>query len=347
MKLVVQIPCFNEELTLPAVVNSIPRHIDGVDVLEILVVDDGSTDRTVEVATQLGVDHIITHTNNKGLARAFRTGLDACLALDADIIVNTDGDNQYDAGEIPALVRPILEGRADIVVGDRQTGRLEHFSPVKRRLQACGSWVARALSGTTVPDAVSGFRAVSRHAALQLNIVSPFSYTIEMLIQAGRKNLSIASVPVRTNRPTRPSRLFRNMFDFIGRSMGTMARMYTMYKPLTAFVCIGTVLFTAGAIPILRFLYFFLLGNGAGHVQSLVLGGVLIILGCMAFLIGLVADLINFNRQLIELTLEKVRQLEIQQRRLLGPLNDDVDRRSPADARSTAGAEITPRRGSG
>jgi glycosyltransferase involved in cell wall biosynthesis len=315
MKLIIQIPCYNEEHTLPDLVRSIPGHIDDVDQIEILVVDDGSTDRTAAVARALGVDHIVSHTNNKGLARAFRTGLDACLALGADIIVNTDGDNQYEARDIPRLIRPILDGAADIVVGDRQTQTVGHFSASKRKLQALGSFVVRALSGTTVPDAVSGFRAISREAALHLNIVSPFSYTIEMLIQAGRKNLAITSVPIRTNAPTRPSRLFGSSRDFIGRSLGTMVRMYAMYKPLTTFVSIGTVLLVAGAIPILRFLYFWTTGNGSGHVQSLVLGGVFVILGFVTLLIGLVADLINFNRQLIEITLEKVRKLEMAQQR--------------------------------
>ena len=315
MKLIVQIPCYNEESTLRDVVLSVPRRIEGVDRVEILIVDDGSSDRTVAVARRLGVDHIVGHTNNRGLARSFRTGLDACLALGADIIVNTDGDNQYDAGDIPRLIGPILDGAADIVVGDRQTHAIEHFSPVKRGLEALGSRVVRALSRTPVPDAVSGFRAMSQEAALQLNIISPFSYTIEMLIQAGHKGLAVTSVPVRTNGPTRPSRLVTSARQFIGRSVGTMVRMYAMYKPLATFVSLGAVIFTAGAVPIVRFLYFWLEGAGAGHLQSLVLGGVLVILGCVTLLVGLVADLINFNRQLIELTLEKVRRLEMQQRR--------------------------------
>ena len=310
LRLIVQIPCYNEEQTLPAVVRSIPRQVSGVDSVEILVVDDGSTDRTVAVAQELGVEHIVRHTNNKGLARTFRTGLDACLALGADIIVNTDGDNQYDSRDIAALIQPILNGTADIVVGDRRTESLAHFSPIKRRLQTVGSRAVRALSGTSIPDTVSGFRAISKRAALQLNIVSPFSYTIEMLIQAGRKNLAIASVPVRTNAPTRPSRLFRGVPHFIVRSTATMVRMYAMYKPLATFVSLGSVLFIAGAIPILRFLYFWYIGDYSGHIQSLVLGGVLVTLGCVTLLIGLVADLINFNRQLIEITLEKVRRLE-------------------------------------
>lgn len=308
--LIVQVPCYNEEATLPAVIRSIPRHIDGVDRVEVLVIDDGSSDNTVRVAQELGVDHIVRHTNNKGLARAFRTGIDACLSRGADIIVNTDGDNQYDAQDIARLIRPILDGTADIVVGDRRTQEVGHFSPLKRRLQHLGSQVVRALSGTDVPDTVSGFRAISAHAALHLNIVSPFSYTIEMLIQAGRKNLAITSVPVRTNAPTRPSRLFKGIPHFIARSLATMVRMYAMYKPLATFLSIGAVLFAIGAIPILRFLYFWLDGSGRGHIQSLVLGGVLVILGSVTLLIGLVADLINFNRQLIEITLQKVRELE-------------------------------------
>ena len=310
LTLIVQIPCYNEERTLPDVVRSIPRHIDGVDCIEILIIDDGSSDRTVAVARELGVNHVVQHTNNKGLARTFRTGLDACLALGADIIVNTDGDNQYDARDIAKLIQPIIEGTADIVVGDRQTQDIDHFSPLKRRLQVLGSRAVRALSGTNVPDTVSGFRAISKRAALQLNIISPFSYTIEMLIQAGRKNLAVASVPISTNAPTRPSRLFRSVPHFLVRSGATMVRMYAMYKPLATFVSLGTVLFAAGAIPILRFLYFWVRGDSAGHIQSLVLGGVLVILGCVTFLVGLVADLINFNRQLIEITLEKVRRLE-------------------------------------
>lgn len=310
VRLIVQVPCYNEEETLPSVVRSIPRQIDGVDRVEILIIDDGSTDGTVRVARELGVDHIARHTNNKGLARAFRTGIDTCLALGADIIVNTDGDNQYNAQDIPLLIQPILDGTADIVVGDRRPQEIGHFSPLKRKLQQIGSQVVRTLSGTDVRDTVSGFRAMSADAALHLNIVSPFSYTIEMLIQAGRKRLAIASVPVRTNGPTRPSRLFKGLPHFIGRSVVTMMRMYAMYKPLATFLSIGVVLLAAGAGPILRFLYFWLEGNGRGHVQSLILGGVLVILGFVTLLIGLVADLINFNRQLIEITLQKLRELE-------------------------------------
>ncbi len=315
MKLMVQIPCYNEEETLPATVADIPRRIDGIDTVEILIVSDGSTDRTVEVARELGVDHIIVNKNNKGLARTFRVGLDACLRFGADIVVNTDGDNQYNGADIPLLIQPILDGRADIVVGDRVTGAVKHFSPAKKLLQNLGSFVVRNLSELDIPDAVSGYRAISREAALQINIISPFSYTIEMLIQAGKKGLAVTSVPIRTNPKTRESRLFKSIPKFIERSLTTMVRMYTMFQPLRVFFYIGMTLSVIGAIPILRFLYFYFAGDGDGHLQSLILGGVLLIIGFITFLIGLVADLINFNRQLLELTLERVRRIELGEKR--------------------------------
>jgi glycosyltransferase involved in cell wall biosynthesis len=296
-------------------VADIPRRIDGVDSVEVLIIDDGSTDRTADVARAAGVDHYVRHPRNRGLARTFRTGIDACLSLGADIIVNTDGDNQYAGADIPQLIRPILDRQADIVVGDRQTARLDHFSPLKKRLQAMGSWVVRQLSATTVPDAVSGFRAISRDAAFQLNILSNFSYTIEMLISAGRRGMAIASVPVRTNRTDRPSRLFRSIPRFMARSGTTILRMFAMYKPLRIFLLMGLALSIAGAIPVLRFLYFWAIGDGAGHVQSLILGGVLLVIGFMTLLIGLVADLISFNRQLLEMVLEKMRRLELEEHR--------------------------------
>ena len=320
MKLIVQIPCYNEEATLRQTVADIPRAIDGVDAVEILIIDDGSSDSTVPLALQIGVDHIIQHKNNKGLARAFRTGIEACLSLGADIIVNTDGDNQYAGQDIPKLIRPILDGAADIVVGDRQTHAVAHFSPFKKRLQNLGSAVVRMLSGTQVPDTVSGFRAISREAAMQINIVSPFSYTIEMLIQAGRKNMAIAAVPIDTNVPTRKSRLFRSIPDFVQRSVSTMLRMYSMYQPLKTFMLIGGALSLIGLLPITRFLYFYVLDGGQGHVQSLVLGGMFLMIGLTTFLIGLVADLIGFNRQLIEMTLEKVRRMELEQEELRSTL---------------------------
>ena len=340
MKLIVQIPCYNEEGTLRQTLADIPRAIGGVDSVEILIIDDGSTDRTVPLALQLGVDHLVRHTNNKGLARTFRSGIEACLSLGADIIVNTDGDNQYAGWHIPRLIRPILDGTADVVVGDRQTDKVAHFSPFKRALQRLGSRFVRLLSGTRVPDAVSGFRALSREAALQINIVSPFSYTIEMLIQAGRKGMAVTSVPVDINPPTRKSRLFKSIPHFLRRSVSTMLRMYSMYQPLRIFVLIGMALSALGALPILRFVYFYLQDGGQGHVQSLVLGGVLLVIGLTTFLIGLVADLIGFNRQLIEMTLEKVRRLELAQEDLHQQLTRAVAPRStPVDGRSTGARE--------
>ena len=312
MKLIVQIPCFNEEATLPETVRDVPRQIDGIDEVEILVIDDGSTDRTVEVARELGVDHIVRNKNNKGLARTFRNGLDACLRLGADIVVNTDGDNQYAGADIPKLIRPILEGKADVVVGDRKTNQVQHFSPLKRLLQRLGSRAVRGLSGVDIPDAVSGFRAISREAALKINIVSPFSYTTEMLIQVGKKHMAVTSVPVRTNRKTRESRLFRSIPVFIARQLTTIVRMYAMYQPLRVFFAIGSIFLLVGAIPIVRFLVFWAMGEGDGHIQSLILGGAMVVMGMIAFLAGILADLINFNRQLIEFTLERVRILELE-----------------------------------
>lgn len=312
MKLIVQIPCYNEEHTLPATFNDIPKTIKGVDKVEIMIIDDGSKDKTIEVAKQLGVDHIVINKNNRGLARTFRKGIDECLKRGADIIVNTDGDNQYAGWDIPKLIQPILDGKADVVVGDRNTAKVAHFSGIKKFLQKLGSYVVKTLSGVNVPDAVSGFRAYSREAALQLNIVSPFSYTIEALIQAGKKHMAVTSVPVETNEKTRESRLFTSIPKFIERQLTTIVRMYTMYQPLKVFVVIGLILTLLGTIPILRFLFYYFTGDGSGHIQSLILGGTLVILGFITFLIALLADLINFNRQLVEQTLEKVRRIELQ-----------------------------------
>jgi glycosyltransferase involved in cell wall biosynthesis len=311
VKLIVQIPCFNEEQTLPETVADIPRHIDGIDEVEILVIDDGSRDRTVEIAREIGVDHIVRNKRNVGLARSFRKGLDACLVRGADIIVNTDGDNQYAGADIPKLVKPILERRADIVIGDRETHKIPHFSPVKKFLQYLGSGVVRRLAGIWVPDTVSGFRAFSREAAIRINIVSSFSYTIETVIQAGKRQLMVESVPISTNPKTRDSRLFKSVPHFIQNSLGTMVRMYAMYQPLRVFFYLGAAMSLLGILPIIRFLVFYFAGTGDGHIQSLLLGGVLLILGFVAFMIGLVADLISFNRQLLEMTLERVRRLEL------------------------------------
>lgn len=313
-KLIIQIPCFNEEHTLPETIADLPDKIEGIDTIETLIIDDGSTDRTIEVAKELGVNHIIQNTSNHGLARSFRKGLDACLGLGADIIVNTDGDNQYAGWDIPKLVQPIVEGKAEIVIGDRQTHKIEHFSVFKKFLQKLGSRVVRQLSGTDTPDVVSGFRAISRDAALKLNIISPYSYTIEMVIQAGKKNMAITHVPISINPKTRESRLFKSIPSFVGRQLSSMIRMYAMYEPLRVFFYIGLTISIIGALPIVRFLYFYFTGDGGGHLQSLVLGGVLLIIGFVTFMIGLVADLISFNRQLTEITLEKIRKIELQQK---------------------------------
>jgi glycosyltransferase involved in cell wall biosynthesis len=311
MKLIVQIPCFNEEQTLPQTLAEIPREIDGVDTIEILIIDDGSTDRTVEVARDLGVHHIVRNKVNVGLAKSFRNGLDACLKAGADIIVNTDGDNQYCGADIPLLVSPVLAGNADMVIGDRQTGKIAHFSRIKKFLQWFGSGVVRKLAGVWVPDAVSGFRAFSREAAVRLNIVSNYSYTIETVIQAGKKQLAVTSVPIRTNPKTRESRLFKSIPDFIMRQVTTIIRMYAMYQPLRFFFLIGATLTAMGLLPIVRFLWFYFVGDSVGHVQSLVLGGVLLLMGFISFLAGLVADLISFNRQLQEMSLERIRRMEL------------------------------------
>ncbi len=309
-KVIVQIPCHNEARTIARTISDVPRRIPGVDAVEILVIDDGSTDDTTEAAWAAGADHVVRHTRNKGLAEAFRSGIDACLSAGADIIVNTDGDNQYAGHCIPKLVQPILDGQADMVIGDREVQRSPHYSWIKKRLHALGTVVVQRLSRTDVPDAVSGFRAFSRDAATLLNVVSPFSYTIETLIQAGTHRIALTSVPVETNAATRPSRLFKSIPHFIVHSLATTMRIYTMYHPLRMFGYIGIVLALGGLIPIVRFLYFVLSGDGAGHIQSLILGGVLVLMGFIALLFALVADLVNFNRQLIETTLQKVRRLE-------------------------------------
>ncbi len=316
MKLIVQIPCFNEAETLPQTVADIPREIPGVDEIELLIVDDGSSDDTVAVAERIGIDHIIRHKSNKGLAQTFRTGIEACLKRGADIIVNTDGDNQYPGTYIPQLIAPIIAGEADIVVGDRRPHENPHFSWFKRKLQKVGSYVVRSLSGTDVPDTVSGFRAISREAAIGINIMSPFSYTIEMLIQAGRSKIAIRSIEIPTNAPTRESRLFKSVPDFIRHSLVTIVRVYTMYHSLRVFFWIGSILCLLGVVPILRFLYFVLVGESDGHIQSIILGTSLTILGCMSLLFGMVADLISFNRKLIEVALRKVTEIEMEVERL-------------------------------
>jgi glycosyltransferase involved in cell wall biosynthesis len=311
MKLIVQIPCYNEETTLPQTVRDIPRQIEGVEQIEILIIDDGSKDQTVESAKKAGVDHIVKNISNKGLARTFLAGLDASLRLGADIIVNTDGDNQYKGQDIPKLIDPILKGKADIVIGNRQTDKIPHFSSTKKKLQKLGSFVVRILSKTDVPDAVSGFRAFGREAAMQMNIVSAFSYTIETIIQAGKKNLMVTNVPIGTNPKTRESRLIQSIPRFLEHSLLTMIRTYAMYKPLRVFFYIGCFCIIMGLIPSIRFLIYYLSGQGAGHIQSLILAAVLFIIGFQAFMIGLVSDVISFNRKLIEETLLRVKRIEI------------------------------------
>lgn len=310
MKLIVQIPCYNEAGSLAETIAEIPRKLDGIDDVEILVIDDGSMDGTAEVARDLGVNHVVRHRRNRGLAAAFQTGLDACLIAGADIIVNTDADNQYNAADIGLLVQPILNGDADIVVGDRQVTENEHFSSGKRALQRVGSSVVQHLAGLDIPDAVSGFRAMTREAAMQINIVSRFSYTTEMLILAGKRRLAVASVPVRTNAPIRNSRLFKTIPQFIASTGTTMLRAYALYNPLRTFVLLGVLISAIGTLPIFRFLYYYFSQGGSGHIQSLVIGGILVIVGFLSLLFGIIADLIGRNRQLLEMVLLKLRQKE-------------------------------------
>ena len=310
MKLIVQIPCLNEETTLPETLRSIPRSIPGVDVVEVLVVDDGSSDRTSEVARAHGADHVVRFTRHKGLAAGFMAGLDACLRLGADVIVNTDADNQYPADQIPALIRPILEGRADMVVGDRGVGEVAHFSWTKRRLQTLGSWVVRKVSGTNMPDTTSGFRALTRDAALRLNVVSEFTYTLETIIQAGKKRLALANVPIESRR-TRASRLFGSTWEYLKRSGATIVRIYAMYEPFKVFLLLGGALVAGGTAVGLRYAWFWWQGEVRGHFQSAILSVLLLILGFQTLQWAVMADLIASNRKLIEDLLYRVRKMEL------------------------------------
>ncbi|MEB2284476.1 MAG: glycosyl transferase [Polyangiaceae bacterium UTPRO1] len=311
MKLVIQIPCLNEEEALPHALAALPHQVRGFDEVEVIVIDDGSSDATADVALAHGVHEVVRFPNHQGLARAFAAGLDRALQRGADVIVNTDADNQYDARDIEALAQPILRGEADMVIGDRNPSRLEHFSFTKRVLQGLGSWAVRQLSGTSIPDATSGFRAVSRAAALKMNVLSDFTYTLETIIQAGKKQIAVTHVPVRTRPTERPSRLFSGASHYIRRSVATLLRMYAFYEPFKFFFLGGGILIAISTAIGARFLWYYFTEGGAGHIQSLILGGALLMIGAVTWLFGVLADLIGRNRQLSEEILMRMRRLEL------------------------------------
>ncbi len=310
MKLIIQIPCYNEAETLEVALNDLPKHIDGIDEIEYLIINDGSKDNTVEVAKKWGVNYVVNFRRNKGLAKGFMAGLDACLRNGADIIVNTDADNQYNGEDIEKIVRPIIEGKTDIVIGERPIDQTEHFSPLKKKLQHFGSWVVRVASKSDIPDAPSGFRAYSREAAMRLNVVNEYTYTLETIVQAGRTKIAQTSVPIRTNAELRPSRLFSSMMGYVKKSMLTILRAFMMYKPLQFFSTIGGVCFGAGIIVGIRFIVYMCMGHGDGHIQSLILASLLMMLGALTFVIGLQADLIASNRKILEDVQYHVRKLD-------------------------------------
>ena len=310
MKLIIQIPCYNEAETLEIALNDMPKHIDGIDEIEYLIINDGSRDNTVEVAKNWGVNYVVNFKQNKGLAKGFMAGLDACLRNGADIIVNTDADNQYVGEDIEKLVRPILEGKADMVIGERPIDQTEHFSPLKKKLQHFGSWVVRKASKTDIPDAPSGFRAYSREAAMRMNVVNEYTYTLETIVQAGRNKIPLMSVPIRTNGELRPSRLFSSMFGYVKKSMLTIIRAFLMYKPLMFFTSLGSIMSLIGVILGVRFLFYYFGGTGAGHIQSLILASMMIILGVMTIIVGLQGDIIAANRKLLEDIQYHVRKID-------------------------------------
>jgi glycosyltransferase involved in cell wall biosynthesis len=324
IKVIIQIPCYNEAAVLPGTLRDLPRSLPGVDVLEWLVIDDGSTDTTSDVARTLGVHHIVRFDRNRGLASAFAAGLEAAIKAGADIVVNTDADNQYRADDIAALVTPIVERRADIVIGDRRVGSLPNFSWLKRRLQVLGSWVLGRAAELEVPDATSGFRALSRDAALRTLVLSNYSYTLETLIQAGARRAAVLFVPVGINPQTRPSRLMRSIPEYIGKSTVTIVRAYAMYRPLRVFVTLGSILIVLGLLPGFRFLYFYFSGNRVGHVQSLILAAVLLIVGFQIVLIGLVADVLASNRKLLEEVVYRLRRQDADDREESGTTTRDA-----------------------
>jgi len=312
MKLIIQIPCLDEEETLPVTLRALPRSVPGFDEVEWLVIDDGSTDRTIEVARAHGVDHIVRLTNNKGLASAFQAGLDASLKLGADVIVNTDADNQYDARDIPSLVAPIVAGDADMVVGDRQVMTIEHFSPLKKSLQRLGSWVVRQASSTSVPDTTSGFRAYNREAAVALQVVSKFTYTLETIIQAGKLLVAVDHVPVRTNDKLRESRLFPSMWSYVRRNGLSIFRIYTMYEPLRVFMTAAALIGLLALAVWIRFAFYFVQGDGGGHIQSLILGAVLFNAAMLLGALGVIGDLLSGHRIMLQRTFERVRRIELE-----------------------------------
>ncbi|MCI9175303.1 MAG: glycosyltransferase family 2 protein [Lachnospiraceae bacterium] len=310
MKLIIQIPCYNEAETLEIALNDLPKQIDGIDEIEYLIINDGSKDNTVEVARNWGVNYVVDLKRNKGLAKGFMAGLDACLRNGADIIVNTDADNQYCADDIEKIVRPILEGKTDIVIGARPVDDTEHWSPLKKKLQHFGSWVVRKASRSEIPDAPSGFRAYSREAAMRLNVVNEYTYTLETIVQAGRSKIAMESVPIRTNAELRPSRLFSSMFGYVKKSMLTILRAFMMYRPLMVFSVIGSIIFAVGLAIGVRFLVYYFGGSGAGHMQSLILASTLMLLGFQTFIVGLLADIISANRKILEDVQYHVRKLD-------------------------------------
>jgi glycosyltransferase involved in cell wall biosynthesis len=340
MKLIIQIPCFNEAEHLPATLADLPRELPGIERVEWLVIDDGSTDGTVEVARAQGVDHVVRLTNNKGLAAAFQAGLDASLKLGADVIVNTDADNQYHGGDIGKLVAPILAGEADMVIGDRETDQIVHFSPLKKRLQKWGSAVVRRASETRVPDTTSGFRAYNREAALQMQVVSKFTYTLETIILAGKMLVAVDHVPIRTNEKTRESRLFPSMWAYVRRNAASIFRIYSLYEPLRVFLIAAAVVAIPATVIWVRFLYFFFSGEGAGHIQSLILGSMLFIVAVQLAALGVIGDILAGSRLLQQRTLERVRRMELQ----LGVEPSHYEPGAqPTEQEPTTGADAPPR----